>query len=473
VTRVIHERLGHVRWSRATPLLAFLLVYTVTCLVGAILMLEQYRPFVALYEYFSGSRVPRLSHEQGTIAWSLLLAAPALLCIGYLVGLAIPVRFLGGARTARVVERMRLETPDLLPHVVFYVLAFAAVLSLRHAGSFDNLSSWFHYASWIESRQHAFERIGFLGFVNIYLLVPAAAAWVVVTARGRSRRSYVLRWLPFVIALGLALLLFQKKAAVVTALIVFSSWIYRTVVENRRRAIVTGLAALTAIVCLYFAAIVLPVYSRSQEVVSGHTRQTPVQQAKLPPREARLISDRRVGILVYSVLAPVVRTSAPALYYPVVYPDEHGFYGLDVGQDVLGVGAMPNDNVVIWNQMNPDFPGGNIAAPFQFPLYSQVGLSGALPLSAVLGFLLALLWRGATAAAWPRPWASLFAAIVVVLGMYFAIDSPRNSTLVSYGVLWAFLFIAAAAVCVHLINRLALARRRDATTRRVRQGEVV
>jgi hypothetical protein len=452
------------------PVVAYLLVYVFTCLLGALLMLERYRPFVALYEYFSGTQVPRLDHHDGLVAWLLLLVAPALLCVGYAIAMAIPGRYLGAALFRPVVRRARLDTPGLVPHVVFYILALLGVLSLRHAGSFSNLSSWFHYQSWIESRQRSFEVISFAGFVNLYLLVPAAAAWVLVTSRGRSWQSQVARWLPFVIALGLTLLLFQKKAAVVAAIIVLGSWIYSTAADRPRRASVVGIVAAAAVIVLYFAAIVTPVYSRSQKAVKQQPRAATngtSHRTALPPAVAHLLAKRKTGIAVYALLAPLVRTSAPSLYYPVIYPGRHAFYGLDLGQDVLGIGAMPDDNLVVWRAMNPDLPGGAIAAPYQFPLYSQVGLGGALAMSAVFGALLALLWRAATAAAWPRPWASLLASIVLVLGIYLAIDSARNSALVSYGVLWAFGFVLGAAVFVHVVN-LAIGNRR--ATKTVRGG---
>ncbi len=97
---------------------------------------------------------------------------------------------------------------------------------------------------------------------------------------------------------------------------------------------------------------------------------------------------------------------------------------------------MPDDNIVVWNAMNPTEPGGNVAAPYQFPLYSQIGLAGSLIGNLVVGLLLGLLWRVAVSRIRGREAASTFGALVVLLAIYLAIDSVRNSILVSYGVIW-------------------------------------
>ena len=84
------------------------------------------------------------------------------------------------------------------------------------------------------------------------------------------------------------------------------------------------------------------------------------------------LDQRGKAVLLYSVMAPLTRTSAPAIYYSIVFPERHEFYGLDIGQDILGFGRMPDDNRVVWDHMYPGSPGGAVSAPFQFVSYSQV-----------------------------------------------------------------------------------------------------
>jgi hypothetical protein len=217
-----------------------------------------------------------------------------------------------------------------------------------------------------------------------------------------------------------SLLLYQKKPAVVTILIATSSWLLAHPRESSRlaRRILAG--GVVAMAVIYFTAVIVPISARADT-------ETGV------PRE---VDD----LALYAALAPLTRTAGAAVYYPTVFPEQHEFYGLDLGQDLLGFGEFPDDNLVVYDAM---YPGGRgtAAAPFQFVLYSQVGLVGGLLGSAAVGAILALLWRIGRASAWPRAYASLFGALTILLAVYYAMESLRNGVLVSYGVLWGYLFV--------------------------------
>jgi hypothetical protein len=106
---------------------------------------------------------------------------------------------------------------------------------------------------------------------------------------------------------------------------------------------------------------------------------------------------------------------------------------------------MPDDNIVVWNYLAPSMPGGRMSAPFQFGLYSQVGVLWALVGAVLVGGALAMVWRFVRNPMMPGVWASLGGALVVLLSVFLALDSARNSLLASYGVFWGFLFVAGAA----------------------------
>jgi hypothetical protein len=428
------------RWrlpALPAPVVAFVLVYVGTCLLGAILFLANERTFIALYEYFSGTEAPDLTAGQLRIDLALLVAAPVLMVAGYLLGDRVAGR-LGPRVAARTRGVVLHDAPGWLPYAAFAVCAAWGVWSLAGAGVASDIGTWLDYASWIEARQRAFGNIGFFGFANLYLLVPVTAAWCVV--RGACRPAgwrrvggVLATWAPAAVAVGFCLLLFQKKAAVVALIIIGAARFAFAPPRGlgRQRLIVAGTAGV--VIALYFATVVVPVIVNAP--TDAELRRDPNRPAVLGPG-----TDRTRGLVLYALLAPVTRTSAPALYYPVVYPDQHPYYGLDVGQDVLGIGAMPDDNIVVWRQLNPDLDG-TITVPFQFSLYSQVGLLGALVSSFVVGVLLALAWRCARSGFWPREWRSLLTALMLLLAIYLAIDSARNSTLVSYGVVWPVLFV--------------------------------
>lgn len=464
---------------RYAPLLLFALTYVLSCVVGAVLMLAGYDAFTALFEYFSGTDVPAVSGERLAVTIVLLAVAPLLLATGFVAATRAPLDRLGPVPADRLGPRR--NPPDWLPHAVFYPLAALGLISLARAGALTDVRTWLDYGAWVSARSEVLERIGFAGFVNIYLLVPLAAAWILISGWDRPllSRSGLTRVVPPVLVIVLELLLYMRKAAIVAVLVLLFSFVLEAA-RRRRRVDVPIAVGAAALLLIYSAAVVVPVYSETSRTVEEAVAVAPPAEGPLasPPageqpggptapalspaqRQARLeelgaqlqFETRREAIVLYSLISPLTRTSAPALYYPIVYPEEHEFHRIDVGQDVLGFGAMPNDNVVVWRYMNPTIPG-TTTAPFHFVLYSQGGLLVALLGSVLAGVGLGLLWRLVRSPRLQAPWGALLGSMVLLLAVYLAIDSPRNSTLVSYGVVWGFLFVAGAWALAWGLDRL-------------------
>lgn len=424
------------------PVLAFTVVYTVTCVIGAVLLVTRVDAFTSPFEYFTGTAVPDLSGSEIGLLLILLLACPVFLWIGYALGRNTELTEVPGVDSAkRTFSGLQGHPPRWVPYVVFYVLAAAGFASIVRAGSVGDFSSWLDYSRWVDARAQTFRHLGYWEFVNIYLLIPMAAAWVLLTGRRRGITALACRWLPLLLTLIIALLLFQKKTAVVSLLIVLFSWALFTLPYTSPRRIAAAWAAVVlVVVAVYFSAVVVPVLSSPGRVCEGQGQTRCLSGATNTP-----------GVATYALLAPITRTSAPTLYYPRIFPREHAFYGPDVGQDILGMGGSPDDNLVVWRRMNPGDPSGTTAVPFQFTLYSQIGITGALLGSVLMGALLAFLWRAALHPLLPRVWSSMLGSLTLIFAIYLAIDSLRNSTIVSYGVVWGLTFIVGAAALVRLI----------------------
>lgn len=449
------NNLNESKLFRYFPLLAYLGTYVLTCFVGAVLLLADVEPFASLYGYFTGTVAPNLTQAQSRVVILLLIGAPLLLTVGYGLGALIRIP----ARSLRFSARGCDNSNSLeLSFVVFALLAIWAGLQLAQLIDFADLKAWLDYPAWVAMRWRLFEGMGFFSFVNVYLLLPLAAAWCLLESLfiGKSR---VLGLVAVMIALVVALLLFQKKAAVVTILIVtFSAGLYFTQTKGitfGRRVLSIGMFAATVI---YFSLVVVPVYSETSRTI---------QQSELAERKTDgaggeqkkehvpeiIAESRNSAIFAYALLAPLTRTSAPSLYYPVVFPAKHEYYGLDLGQDILGFGEMPDDNYVVYRYMNPDIPGATVA-PFQFVLFSQVGWIGALIGSLIMGIILRVLWSPTLKAKVSPIWSSLFGGMVILLAIYIAIDSLRNSVVVSYGVGWGFAFL----IVVRLLSSFSIVR---------------
>jgi hypothetical protein len=435
------------RTFRYAPLVVFGAVYTLSCLLGALLLIAEYDAFVSLFEYFSGTEAPQLSPAQARTNLLLLIAAPLALAAGYVACIQLPARQLASQRPRR---RTTIEPPHWLPAIAFAVLALIGFASLVRAGALGRTQSWLDYGAWVESRSENFARLTFFEFVNLYILVPSAAAWVLISTVPATRTQALLRLIPIPITVALSLLLFTRKAVLTAVLIVLFAWMIDAVARGRavRKLIFSGVALFAA---LYVALVAVPVYSEASRTTDEAARATastdPEQERRLAEiGEAFNLENRRRALVIYSVLSPLTRSSAPALYYPIVFPKEHEYFRLDVGLDIIGFGSMPDDNIVVWNHLNPDTPGGTTMVSYQFVLFSQIGTLGAIAASLAVGFLLALAWRLSQIPA--RATSALLGSMVLLLATYLAIDSLRNSVVVSYGVIWGLLFAAATAALV-------------------------
>lgn len=181
---------------------------------------------------------------------------------------------------------------------------------------------------------------------------------------------------------------------------------------------------------------------RSRILRSVIHRLFPGRWIGLPPgasASARTLS-RGPFLTFYVLLGPMLRTPLPALMYPAVYPDRSPYFGMDIGLDVPGIGRMPFDNIQVHRLLWPAIEGGTVMVPFQFASYSQAGLGGALGASLVVGFCLAGIWLRVNSVV-SRDAAAAAGALVLILAIYLAGDSIRNSLIASYGVFWGLIFL--------------------------------
>lgn len=544
---------------RYLPMCAFVVVFAFTSYLGALALLFAPRSFDALVQYFSGAHLPKLDaiHLARVL---LLLNVPVATLIA---GFAWSVTGRRQSRFTNSVSRLFAPVPIALAGLLFAACLAAALWAILASGATHQLQSWFNYAEWVYARERLMHRVGFIGFVNIYVFLPVTGALLALELLSNYGKTGS-GWLAALVVLAVAavnLLIFQKKALIAALLLYLSAWVlWRVFSANglegattARRLTKYALGALVGIYALYEALVVIPVVSTSSEAVTSQGTAgslaggiaTPAGSAygsrtqnvslvhslrlalmsdlrRMSPQTLRLLglclvlgvvaliwwrfsarlpkprwNTKRIAPLVvafvaltavagigsvlrahsaglqerpqvqtevlsvtkfladkhtlavvlYSTLAPFTRTSAPAIMYAATYPDLHPFYGLDLGQDILGFGTMPDDNSFVWHVLYPDTPGGAVAAPFQFVWYSQVGLLGTVILSGVLGVVIGWLWRtGVLAVKTPSALRAVSGAAIVLWCIYIAIDSVRNSLIVSYGVVWVVLPLAAAVV---------------------------
>ena len=369
----------------------------------------------------------------------------------------------------------------MFANIVFYALLLWSLWSLSSGGAFSLLYTWSGYDDWVRARWTLFSSLSFFEFANIYMFLPTAAALVVLAIKPRGALDHGLRWLPTVLTLGVDLMIFQKKPLLLT-LLSSGGALWLSAVLSRRaglaRDVMIAAVSCATLVTLYFALVLTP-YLLTQwgvhsELIAGRKPPSGTAQQEMaerlgfgrgrapvepPPRPfgrpPQLIAAD------YAALSLIMRTPGPALYYPVVFPRQHPFYNLDLGQDILGIGSMPDDNHVVWRAMYPGIAGG-AAAPFNFVLYSQGGIAVSLLGAAVVGALAALCWLLALSSSGGVNIRSLLGVLLLLFTMHLSIDSLRNTAIVSYGFIWGGAFVLAAYAIENLLLKARIAGARAA-----------
>jgi hypothetical protein len=397
---------------------------------------------------FSGATVPDLSTRDTVIALLLLHVGPLLLWAGY----ELTIRW--RAKSAPAPSPLAGAPHVWRGRVCFALSAGVAIWSLTRAGGWDRITAWNDYNSYIYARWNLFDQLGFFEFVNLYTVLPVTAAYALVVEKRRS-----LGLLFAAVALGLQYPLALRKVLISTAALLGSSVYIFKFCGGRPRTSASGRRQLSmwfggpaALYLLYTALTLQTVFSPNARPFQTDRSEARPPVASVPhiaPSQrrvsfvvdsaaiARVESNRARALTLYTLLSPLTRTSIAAIAYPAIFPSVLPFYHPDLGQDILGFGRMPDDNLVVYQVLWPEHHRGSITAPFHYVLYSQGGLLVAATGSLLLGMVLGGLWRLLVLSV-PQPGAvaSVGAAAVLLLAVFLAIDSPRNSLIVSYGLAW-------------------------------------
>ncbi len=433
--------------SPQLPLIAYAVLYVMTCYLGALALL--FSPtFRTVYLVFSGAEVPVLDGSALMRVLVLLHAGPLCVWVGYRLALRCAPRI--GHRSAWLQEDVR------GPRIVFVASVLIACISFTRVGAWAAFASWFDYNAYIHARLNLFDRLTFFEFVNFYALLPLAAAYLCLIERRRAVAAVAV-----VTALVMQTGLAQRRVLLLTAIVIaVAVYLSRFAGRRPRRlmspaahvsiAAVGGLALYAVYAALTIATIVSPqskpfdataAPQRPAHAASGIVRFTPD-----PAATARIERVRWKAVSLYVLLSPLTRTSISAIAYPAVFPQLLPFYSIDLGQDILGFGAMPNDNVEVYSVLWPQHREGAIAAPAQFVFYSQGGMIVACVCMVLVGALLAVLWTLAMRRETILPHHALSGAVIIVLAMTLTMDSARNVFIVSYGAVWEFASIAVLAL---------------------------
>lgn len=435
------------------PLFAFFAVYLFTCYIGMLALIFSDK-FHVLYLYFSGAHPPDLTRGELVIALLLLHAGPLVMWLGFELGLWSTGRWFSG----RLRIRDAADGARVIGVLFFFASVCLACWSLYRAGGLENFGGWLDYNAYVYGRWRLFDHLTFFEFVNLYTLLPLLAGYVILNAR---------RWLTAGLTGSLVALLqyplANRKALLTSAILIAAAlYIHFYVGKEPRRSAAArwhlnlGVWVPAVLWGLYVFLTLLSVISESAQPFHSITDRVPPAEPR--PRladeqialrlavddlgEARaILTDRRRAVIIYTLFAPLTRTSVTALVYPAIFPRWHPYYHVDLGMDIVRIGRMPDDNLVVYRILWPGHHRGSVAAPFHFVLYSQGGMLVAVIGALVMGFLTGCCWTQVVDQTRLGAEMSLFGGLLVTFGVFLAIDSIRNSTVVSYGLVWGALLL--------------------------------
>lgn len=250
---------------RYGPVWGHLFVYVVTCLIAATFFYFDYRPVVVFVEYFFGAIIPKeYTFQEAVVLWALLLVAPFLFTLGFFVAMQVRIssEFLF---LRKIVGRNDHAVPVWVPMLLFVTSAGVGGYDLLRVGAFAKLMVWGDYGAWVEGRWALFSTLGYFNFVSLYLILPVSAAWLILSIRGSGWLALAKRLTPLIIVVVLTFLLFQKKALIVSLIIIFGAeFLHGILLRGWTQRLAWLLAASTSfIAAAYLAMVVIPTYSEA------------------------------------------------------------------------------------------------------------------------------------------------------------------------------------------------------------------
>jgi hypothetical protein len=423
-------------------------MYAFTGYLGAMLLLFGSERFAALYIYFSGVMMPAITYEDlFQVIW-LLHVPPVMMWLGYEIALRLK-------RVYSVTANLELHNFKSLHRIVialFVTSVAVATGSIIRTGSYERIAAWANYAEFVEARYVLFQTLHFFEFVNIYTLLPMFGTLLILLMIHLQQRWTTLLTTSLFVIIPIIITniyIFQKKPLIAAILILLSSLFIYWFAGHQPRARITKkttgtiLFSLLIVYLIYIFLILYPVLGAQTQVYQPPDQEEMTQNENIDGTSYRtfgtfndLFKSRTHSLTLYALMAPISRTSAQMIVYPVIFPDDHNYYPIDVGQDILGFGQMPDDNVVVWNTLYPNFPSGNMAAPFHVVLYSQGGLWVSMIGALVIGFFISVCWQIVLQRKVMSPLYSVAGSLILLFTIFISIDAVRNSVTVSYGLIW-------------------------------------
>ncbi len=456
------------------PIILYALFYTVFSLIGITLFYAQNEFYLLVYEVSSGVARPVLSSfEQYSNLFFITYIVPAV----FIAGFYLAYKKISTSFFSRIMD----EYLDINKSICLALYVLVASIIMYRILSFvdftDIAYAYTNYNVMIATRYVLFDHLTRWDWILIYSAIPTLTGILIYQLHSQWAKIAIIATSSFIL-----LYTMQKRYILLMLIFVYFIGIIRDKLPPKKLMLRT-LSYLTVLVGIFVMQTFLPVsYLFSAENFQTNTMQqikvvSPVAQVsantgkKLSIDKLKVMyktvgstfsssSESEMPLIhkietkaLYFFNAFLNRTSVPMVYFFELFPYKKDYLGNWQSCFIphYNNGVAEYEGNVVWSYTNGDTPGC-LAAPYNFSLYSRVGVWGALVISLIYGLALGVCWAVIRKLNNRLSYAVL-TPMLYILMIFLSMDSFISSVFTAYGLFWwVFTFII-----VGIASALALA----------------
>jgi glycosyltransferase involved in cell wall biosynthesis len=451
------------------PVIIFAITFVCTNLIGTLLFLFGPDLYWNLTYRFTGQTLPDIFYDH---LWRILLmifGSLAMFIIGYYIGKKII-----SSKKNLSLDIMSEVKMELLGHVtvyIFWCLSVFILATLLSFLDFHQISMWLNFHNFMDYRRLVMENLRMRHFIVIYSLMPMFLCFSFIYLSKKRKFIHIASQVATILLINL--MIFQKRPFIDTLFMLLFTWVsYNFFGENykekiRRYTLYILSICILIIYFIYVGGIYLntidkpirPYALATEKFDLSGLKRSELSGTKFADEQdifrtfklqTKNISSRFISINAMAVMGMLNRTAFSSICYPIVFPDYLDYYHLDLGQDMFGCGAMPDDELKVYAILNPQQPNGSVATPFFIVLYSQGGLTVAFTGALFIGAVLGAAWGFFLRSKHITAWSAVVMALILWFSMHIAMANARNSLLSSYGVIYP-LMVLALGYCLYRV----------------------
>lgn len=460
------------------PLYGFIIIAFFTNILGVLLLILGPQSYWEISYLFSGVTLPDIYYDDLFKYIIVTFGCIALMLIGYALGLKLSKKAKRVNKKEVIAQEEKCQFFWIIMYFGIWIFLMIKILSIIDI--FD-VTAWFNNNQLYNNRMRLLEHLSFFDLVLSYTVMPMLLGQIYQLYGTVKKKIFCIGVLAYAI---LNAYLFQKRP-LVTGLIYlfFVIFVYnKEFIEKMRKGkiVLICLSMCSALYLIYDAGIILNTVSqldddaviiaqteseliRNDEGVTDDetkneiTLESPIRSFSL---ETHYLDMPEFYITQIRALVGFLnRTAYQSIVDIVAFPDFYSFYHIDLGLDMIGIGSMPDENIVAAKLLYPgEEEPGAFPTPYYIVLYTQGGIWVPLVGGFLVGIFMGLIWNILLNAGTNE--SRLLMALGGIFSINIAIGSGRDALLSSSGFLWPCLFLGLCILVCRIISRIVNRKKR-------------